>query len=247
MIEIQHVTKRFQDQSGEVIALRDVNLSIGKGDIFGIIGMSGAGKSTLLRCLSTLEQPSEGHILLDGADISTLTGKPLIDMRRRMGVVFQGYNLLMQRTVRKNVAFPLLLAGANSKTADARAMELLRLVGLDGKADAYPSQLSGGQKQRVAIARALATDPEVLFCDEPTSALDSLTTRSVLELLRNINRRMNVTIIIITHEIAVVKAICNRVAVIDAAEVVECGDTDEIFANPKSSITRQLLGKGDAS
>ena len=242
MIQISHLTKIFNDKSGEVVALHDVNLEIGRGDIFGIIGMSGAGKSTLLRCLSTLEKPTSGAITLDGVDLATLTGKQLIDTRRKMGVVFQCYNLLMQRTVRQNVAFPLALERADRAGVNARVDELLELVGLSEKAESYPSQLSGGQKQRVAIARALATSPEVLLCDEPTSALDSLTTKNILELLHNINRKLNVTIVIITHEIAVVKAICNKVAVIDTAEFVEWGDTAEIFKNPRSDMTRLLLG-----
>lgn len=242
MIEISHLTKTFTDRSGEVVALRDVCLEIGRGDIFGIIGMSGAGKSTLLRCLSTLEKPSSGSIKLDDAELATLTGRQLIETRRRMGVVFQGYNLLMQRTVRQNIAFPMELAGEDKTKIDERVRELLELVGLTDKAGSYPSQLSGGQKQRVALARALATSPSVLLCDEPTSALDSLTTKSVLELLRDINRKLGVTIVIITHEIAVVKSICNRVAVIDASEFVECGETSEVFRSPKSNITRLLLG-----
>ncbi len=243
MIEIKHLTKTFQDKSGPITALRDVNLSIEKGDIFGIIGMSGAGKSTLLRCLSTLETPTEGSISLDGVDYSSLSGQQLIELRRRMGVVFQGYNLLMQRTVLQNVMFPLSLAGVPKEKARERAMQLLQMVGLENKAASYPAQLSGGQKQRVAIARALSTSPEVLLCDEPTSALDSLTTKSVLELLYDINTKLHVTIVIITHEIAVVKAICNKVAVIDAAEFVECGSTKEVFADPKSDITKLLLGR----
>lgn len=243
MIEIQHLSKTFPDKGGEVAALQDVNLTIGTGDVFGIIGMSGAGKSTLLRCLCTLEKPTSGKVLLNGTDLAALNGKALMETRRRMGVVFQGYNLLMQRTVRQNVAFPLKLAKSNPAAAQKRVDELLELVGLLEKGDNYPAQLSGGQKQRVAIARALATNPEVLFCDEPTSALDSLTTKAVLDLLQNINRRMGVTIVIITHEIAVVKAICNKVAVIDAARFVEWGDTKGIFASPKSDITRLLLGQ----
>lgn len=242
MIQINHLSKIFEDKSGETVALKDVNLHIEKGDIFGIIGMSGAGKSTLLRCLSTLEKPTSGSILLDGTDLSTLSGYRLIAARRKMGVVFQGYNLLMQKTVRQNVAFPLSLASADKEKAAKRVEELLELVGLSGKTDSYPSQLSGGQKQRVAIARALATSPEVLLCDEPTSALDSLTTKAVLELLHDINTKLNVTIVIITHEIAVVKSICNKVAVIDSAEFVEWGDTKEIFAHPKSDMTKLLLG-----
>lgn len=242
MIQINHVSKIFYDKSGETVALKDVNLHIKKGDIFGIIGMSGAGKSTLLRCLSTLEKPTSGSILLDGTDIATLNGSGLISARRKMGVVFQGYNLLMQKTVRQNIAFPLTLANADKEKSAKRVDELLELVGLTNKADSYPSQLSGGQKQRVAIARALATSPEVLFCDEPTSALDSLTTKAVLELLHDINTKLNVTIVIITHEIAVVKSICNKVAVIDSAEFVEWGDTNEIFEHPKSDMTKLLLG-----
>nr|WP_243249409.1 ATP-binding cassette domain-containing protein [Anaerotruncus rubiinfantis] len=222
--------------------MNDVNLTIEKGDIFGIIGMSGAGKSTLLRCLSTLETPTSGTVELDGVNLSSLAGRQLIETRRKMGVVFQGYNLLMQRTVAQNVAFPLELAGADKAAIKKRVAELLDLVGLGDKAGSYPSQLSGGQKQRVAIARALATSPEVLFCDEPTSALDSLTTKAVLELLKDINQKMSVTIVIITHEISVVKSICNKVAVIDAANFVEWGGTREIFEAPKSDITKLLLG-----
>lgn len=242
MIEIKHLTKIFTGKHQEVTALQDVNLSIEKGDIFGIIGMSGAGKSTLLRCLSLLEKPTSGTILLDGVDTSRLSGRKLIETRRKMGVVFQGYNLLMQQTVYENVAFPLTLSGASKGEIKHKVEELLSLVGLSEKAHSYPSQLSGGQKQRVALARALATDPEVLFCDEPTSALDSLTTRSVLELLQNINRQLGVTIVIITHEISVVRRICNKVAVIDASHFVECGDTCAVFDHPKTDITLQLLG-----
>lgn len=244
MIQIEDLSKVFKGPQGEVAALQDVNLTIETGDIFGIIGMSGAGKSTLLRCLCTLEQPTSGRVLLDGTDLSRLSGKALLETRRRMGVVFQGYNLLMQRNVRQNITFPLRMAGADKATVEKRADQLLTLVGLSDKAESYPSQLSGGQKQRVAIARALATNPEVLFCDEPTSALDSLTTRAVLDLLRDINTKLGVTIVIITHEIAVVKAICNKVAVIDASRFVEWGDTGPIFEAPKSDITRMLLGFG---
>lgn len=244
MIQIEDLSKVFKGPQGEVAALQDVNLTIETGDIFGIIGMSGAGKSTLLRCLCTLERPTSGRVLLDGTDLSRLSGKALLETRRRMGVVFQGYNLLMQRTVRQNVTFPLRMAGADKATVEQRADQLLTLVGLSDKAGSYPSQLSGGQKQRVAIARALATNPEVLFCDEPTSALDSLTTRAVLDLLKDINTKLGVTIVIITHEIAVVKAICNKVAVIDASRFVEWGDTGPIFEAPKSDITRMLLGFG---
>ncbi len=242
MIQIENLTKIFHSAAGEVTALREVSFSIEDGDVFGIIGMSGAGKSTLLRCLSMLEQPTSGRILLDGVDLASLRGKQLLAARRRMGVVFQGYHLLMQKSVRENVAFPLRLAGVRRAEREARVDELLELVGLADKANAYPAQLSGGQRQRVAIARALATNPQVLLCDEPTSALDPLTTRQVLELLRELNQRLGVTIVVITHEIAVVREICNKVAVIDAAQFAEGGRTDEIFAKPASSITRLLLG-----
>ena len=242
MIRIENLTKVFHSASGEVTALRGVSFDIEDGDIFGIIGMSGAGKSTLLRCLSMLERPTEGRVLLDGVDLASLRGKQLLAARRRMGVVFQEYHLLMQKSVRQNVAFPLRLAGVPRAERDAKVERLLELVGLADKADAYPAQLSGGQRQRVAIARALATDPQVLLCDEPTSALDPLTTRQVLELLREVNHRLGVTIVVITHEIAVVREICNKVAVIDAAQFAEGGRTDEIFARPRSSITRLLLG-----
>lgn len=243
MIQIEKLTKIFNEGDAAVVALKDVSLTINDGEIYGIIGMSGAGKSTLLRCLSMLEAPSSGRVLLDGLDTATLKGPKLIAMRRKMGVVFQGYNLLMQKTVFQNIAFPLDLAKTPKEQRDKRVAQLLSLVGLSDKQAAYPSQLSGGQKQRVAIARALATTPEVLLCDEPTSALDSLTTKSVLELLVRINAEMGVTIIIITHEMSVVKAICGKVAVIDASHFVEAGDTDDVFSSPKSDITRMLLGK----
>ncbi len=243
MIEIEHLSKVFQDKNGRVVALEDVSTTIRDGDIFGIIGMSGAGKSTLLRCLCLLETPTEGRILLDGKDLSALRGEELRAARRRMGVVFQGYNLLMQKTVAENVAFPLKLDKYDKAAVAARVTELLELVGLADKAQSYPSQLSGGQKQRVALARALASNPGVLLCDEPTSALDPLTTQSVLELLQSINKKLGVTIVIITHELSVVQRICNRMVVIDESHFVEQGDTAAIFENPQSSIARLLLGK----
>lgn len=242
IIEIKNLSKVFRDGTGEVAALLDVNLTVRAGDIFGIIGMSGAGKSTLLRCLSMLEEPTGGEILLSGENLSHLQGAQRRAANRKMGVMFQGYNLLMQKNVAQNVAFPLKLVPHDKETVRARVEELLHLVGLSDKARAFPGQLSGGQKQRVALARALATSPSVLLCDEPTSALDSLTTRSVLGLLTDINKKLGVTIIIITHELAVVKAICNRTAVIDASRFVEVGDTEKIFKSPTSQITRQLLG-----
>lgn len=247
MIEIEHLTKIFgAGTADECVALKDVTFTIADGDIFGIIGMSGAGKSTLLRCLSLLEAPTSGRIMQDGVDISTLRGKALIDAHRKTGVVFQGYNLLMQKTVADNVGFPLRLAGKKKAEIAPRVAELLELVGLADKATAYPAQLSGGQKQRVAIARALASNPEVLLCDEPTSALDSLTTKQMLALLKDINKKLGITIVIITHAISVVRTICNKVAVIDASQFAEGGETKTIFEHPQSNITRLLLGKDEA-
>ncbi len=244
MIKIQNLSKIYNQGSlEETVALQDVSLEVNQGDIFGIIGMSGAGKSTLLRCLAMLEAPTSGEITLEGQPLSSLSGVEKRNARRKMGVVFQGYHLLMQRTVFQNIAFPLRLEKNDKETVKQRVVELLKLVGLEDKAKAYPSQLSGGQRQRVAIARALASNPKVLLCDEPTSALDSLTTRSMLELLKDINQRLGVTIIIITHEIGVVKAICNRVAVIDASRFVEVGEKTSIFKNPQSDITKLLLGQ----
>ncbi|MEG1069034.1 MAG: ATP-binding cassette domain-containing protein [Ruthenibacterium sp.] len=247
MITIEHLTKIFDEGKAQVIALEDVSLTVERGDIFGIIGMSGAGKSTLLRCLSMLETPTSGRVLLSGVDTKTLRGRALIDARRNMGVVFQGYNLLMQKNVHDNVAFPLALAKMPAEQQNTRVCELLQLVGLSDKANTYPSQLSGGQKQRVAIARALATKPEMLLCDEPTSALDSFTTKSMLALLKEINQTLGVTIVIITHEMSVVKSICNRVAVIDASHFVESGRTKEVFSHPQSDITKLLLGDEEVS
>lgn len=243
MIEIQNVSKIFSDQGGEVTALQDVSTVIADGDIFGIIGMSGAGKSTLLRCLSMLEIPTSGKILLDGQDICGLKGAAQRVAHKKMGVVFQGYNLLMQKTVAENVAFPLKLEKHDPQAVKQRVEELLSLVGLSDRANAYPAQLSGGQKQRVALARALATQPSVLLCDEPTSALDTLTTQSVLHLLANINQKLGITIIIITHELEVVKNICNRMAVIDESRIVEQGETKQIFEAPQSATAKLLLGK----
>ena len=243
MITISHLTKIFEGKGPRVTALEDVNLEIGKGDIYGIIGMSGAGKSTLLRCLTLLERPTSGQIMLAGQDIASLSGAQLRAARRGMGVVFQGYNLLMQKTVAENVAFPLRLEKGYDKAAvQARVAELLAIVGLEDRAGAYPAQLSGGQKQRVAIARALATQPEMLLCDEPTSALDPLTTKSMLALLTDINKKLGVTIIIITHEIGVVNAICNKVAIINHGTFVEQGDVSTVMVNPASPVTRMLLG-----
>lgn len=240
MIRIKNLSKTF-DKSCNVDALKNVNLSIEAGDVCGVIGMSGAGKSTLLRCIAMLETPSSGSIEIDGKDIFSLKGKELLDLKKSLGVVFQGYNLLMQRSIRQNIAFPLELIKMPKDQIAKRVDELLCLVGLSDKAEEYPSQLSGGQRQRVAIARALASNPKVLLCDEPTSALDPLTTRSILKLLREINHTLGVTIVIITHEIAVVRSICNKVAVIDAGEIAESGLTKEVFAAPQSQAAKQLL------
>lgn len=240
MIRIKNLSKTF-DKSCNVDALKNVNLSIEAGDVCGVIGMSGAGKSTLLRCIAMLETPSSGSIEIDGRDIFSLKGKELLDLKKSLGVVFQGYNLLMQRSIRQNIAFPLELIKMPKDQIAKRVDELLCLVGLLDKAEEYPSQLSGGQRQRVAIARALASNPKVLLCDEPTSALDPLTTRSILKLLREINHTLGVTIVIITHEIGVVRSICNKVAVIDAGEIAESGLTKEVFAAPQSQAAKQLL------
>ena len=240
MIRIKNLSKTF-DKSCNVDALKNVNLSIEAGDVCGVIGMSGAGKSTLLRCIAMLETPSSGSIEIDGRDIFSLKGKELLDLKKSLGVVFQGYNLLMQRSIRQNIAFPLELIKMPKDQIAKRVDELLCLVGLSDKAEEYPSQLSGGQRQRVAIVRALASNPKVLLCDEPTSALDPLTTRSILKLLREINHTLGVTIVIITHEIGVVRSICNKVAVIDAGEIAESGLTKEVFAAPQSQAAKQLL------
>lgn len=243
MIEIKNLGKVFTEKSGKVVALRNASATINDGDIFGVIGMSGAGKSTLLRCLCLLEKPSEGQILLNGRDLAALSGADLRMARRQMGVVFQGYNLLMQKTVAENVAFPLKLDKYDKAAVDARVKELLELVGLADRAGSYPSQLSGGQKQRVALARALASKPQVLLCDEPTSALDPLTTKSVLELLKDINQKLGVTIIIITHELSVVQAICSHVAVISEGRLAESGAVADVFGSPRSAVTKLLLGR----
>lgn len=240
MIEIKNLSKTFEGSS-QVNALKGINLSVEDGKICGIIGMSGAGKSTLLRCISMLEQPTSGRIEIDGQDIFQLKGAQLLKFKKSLGVVFQGYHLLMQRTIRGNIAFPLELLKTPKAEIDRRVDELLELVGLSDKGEDYPSQLSGGQCQRVAIARALASEPKVLLCDEPTSALDPLTTRSILRLLEEINRRLGVTILIITHEIGVVRSICSQVAVIDGGTIAEQGKTAQVFANPQSQATRQLL------
>lgn len=241
MIEIKNLSKTFQTADGNVEALRDVNLTIADGDIYGIIGMSGAGKSTLVRCINMLERPTEGSVLLDGKDLGKLSEKELRSVRRNVTMIFQGFNLLMQRTCLQNICFSLELAGINRAEAKKRAMGLLETVGLPDKANAYPVQLSGGQQQRIAIARALATDPNVLLCDEATSALDPKTTHDILELIQEINRKLKITVIVITHQMSVVEEICNKVAILDGGTVVEEGLVEEVFSHPKSAAARHLV------
>ena len=240
MIRIEHLSKTFQGTT-QVEALNDICLHVEKGDIFGIIGMSGAGKSTLMRCISLLEQPSSGSIYMDGQNLQELNSKQLLQLRKQIGIIFQGYNLLMQKNIRKNIAFPLELSKRPPEEIQSRVDELLELVGLSDKADAYPAQLSGGQRQRVAIARALASNPKVLLCDEPTSALDPLTTQAILDLLVDINQKLGVTIIIITHELNVVRSICGKVAVIDNGCIVEKGTTAQVMEHPQSDIGKKLI------
>ncbi|NLL62950.1 MAG: ATP-binding cassette domain-containing protein [Ruminococcaceae bacterium] len=241
MIEIVNLSKRFIGADDEVHALRNVNITIPNGSIYGIIGMSGAGKSTLVRCINMLERPTEGTVLIDGVDVGALSEKDLRDMRKKVTMIFQSFNLLMQRTCLKNVCFPLELVGIKKSEAKKRAMELLEIVGLLDKANAYPAQLSGGQQQRVAIARALATDPKVLLCDEATSALDPKTTHSILELIQDINRTLGITCIVITHQMSVIERICSRVAILENGSVVEEGEVSDIFSHPKSAAARHLV------
>ena len=241
MIEIQHLSKTFAGADGSVEALRDINLKINDGDIFGIIGMSGAGKSTLVRCINMLERPTSGTVLINGRDIGALSAEELRKVRRRTTMIFQSFNLLMQRTCLANICFPLELAGMKKAEAKKRAGELLELVGLSDKANAYPAQLSGGQQQRIAIARALATDPEVLLCDEATSALDPKTTRSILELIKQINEQLGITVIIITHQMNVIEDICTRVAILENGSVVEEGEVSKVFSNPASDAGKNIV------
>ncbi len=241
-IEIVGLHKVYAVPGGEVVALDNINLTIEKGDIYGIIGMSGAGKSTLIRCLNRLDTPNDGRVYIDGKDIYALNGKELRALRRRMGMIFQQFNLLMQKNVARNVRYPLEIAGVPKERANERVTELLRIVGLENKANAYPTQLSGGQKQRVAIARALASDPEMLLCDEATSALDPMTTQSILQLLQDINKKMGITVVVITHEMAVIRQICNKVAILDNGKVVEQGSVDDVFLHTKSAAGKRLFG-----
>ena len=246
IITLNHVCKTFTTADGEVTAVNDLNLTINRGDIFGIIGLSGAGKSTLVRCLNLLERPTQGQVLVDGKDLTTLNEKQLRESRRRIGMIFQHFNLLMQRTVLDNVCFPLELVGVKKKEARKKALELLETVGLADKAKAYPAQLSGGQKQRVAIARVLAADPEILLCDEATSALDPQTTKAILSLLKEINEKLGITIVVITHEMAVVQAICNRVGVLEKGVLMEQGDVEQLFRNPQTNAAKNLIYNGTA-
>ena len=244
MIEIKHLSKIFQTAAGHVDALHDVSLTIEDGDIYGIIGMSGAGKSTLVRCINMLERPTEGQVIVNGQDLGALTPAQLREARRDITMIFQQFNLLMQRNCLQNVCFPMELSGVKKAEARKRAQELLELVGLPDKAKAYPAQLSGGQQQRVAIARALATDPKVLLCDEATSALDPNTTHQILELIKDINKKLGITVVVITHQMSVVKEICNRVAILDGGVVAESGLVSTVFSAPKSAAAKRLVFPG---
>ncbi len=241
LIQIKDLHKVFKIKGRDVIALEGINLTIKEGEIFGIIGLSGAGKSTLVRCINFLEKPTSGAVVFDGQDLNTLSDKELRKARQEMGMIFQQFNLLMQRTALENVCFPLELAGVKKDEAVKRAQELLEIVGLSERANAYPVQLSGGQKQRVAIARALATNPKVLLCDEATSALDPQTTASILALLKKLSKEMGITVIIITHEMSVIEEVCSRVAIIANHRIAEVGSVQEIFTHPKTDATRQLV------
>lgn len=244
MIQIENLNKTYEVANNEThVALRDINLTIEDGSIFGIIGQSGAGKSTLVRCINLLERPTSGTIKIDGRDITQLTGKDLLELRSSVGMIFQNFSLFQQRSVLRNVMFPLELRHVDKKKAEERALELLKMVGLEGKANKYPSQLSGGQQQRVAIARALANRPSIMLCDEATSALDTMTTHSILELLKHINQELGVTLIIITHSLTVAELICDNVVVIDEGVIVEQGKTEDVFNNPQSEVAKKLLEK----
>ncbi|MBM6664773.1 ATP-binding cassette domain-containing protein [Flavonifractor plautii] len=241
MIELKHLSKVFPTADGDFEALSDINLAIGDGDIFGIVGMSGAGKSTLVRCINLLERPTQGEVLIDGENLMELSPARLRQTRRSISMIFQQFNLLMQRTCLKNICFPMEIAGVPAAEAKKRALEYLDIVGLPDKANSYPAQLSGGQKQRIAIARALASNPKMLLCDEATSALDPTTTRSILKLIQDINQRLGITVVVITHEMAVVEEICTHVAILDHGHMVETGTVEEVFSNPKTEAGRKLV------
>ena len=241
MIELQHIDKVYHTASGDLHALKDINLTINEGEIFGIIGLSGAGKSTLVRCINMLEKPTSGKVMVDGQEMTALGEEQLRKARQNIGMIFQHFNLLSSRTVFGNIAFPLEIQGMDKAAIQKKVEPLLDLVGLKDRVDHYPSQLSGGQKQRVGIARALASDPKVLLCDEATSALDPQTTESILNLLRDINKRLHITIVMITHQMNVVKEICDRVAVIENGEIIEQGSMVDIFTNPQKATTREFV------
>ena len=247
IIQVQHLYKTFGTGEGAVHALEDINLDIQEGEIFGIIGLSGAGKSTLVRCMNLLERPTSGSVIVDGKEMTALSEKELRLARRKVTMIFQSFNLLMQRTCLKNVCFPMEISGVGAAQAKKRAQELLDLVGLGEKANAYPAQLSGGQKQRVAIARALATDPKVLLCDEATSALDPTTTASILALLKDLNEKLGVTVVVITHQMSVIEEICSRVAILDGGVVAETGKVEDIFSHPSTDAARRLVYPGGVS
>lgn len=241
IIEVKNLKKIFKFKNNEITALDNINLQIFEGEIFGIIGLSGAGKSTLVRCMNLLEKPTKGNVIFDNNDLSALKHKELLKIRQSIGMIFQQFNLLMQRNALDNICFPLEISGISKKEARIRAIELLKIVGLEDKANSYPSQLSGGQKQRIAIARAIATNPKVLLCDEATSALDPNTTNYILSLLKQINKQLKITIVIITHEMSIIEQICERVAIIDKSTIAEIGKVSQIFSNPKSEIAKQLI------
>lgn len=241
MIRLENVSKTFTDSNKEVHAVNNVSLTINDGDIFGIIGFSGAGKSTLVRCINLLEKPTVGKVFVDDAEITALSGKELRKARKKIGMIFQHFNLMPSRTIFGNVAYPLRGSGLSKEEIKEKVHHLLELVGISEKENAFPSQLSGGQKQRVAIARALANDPNILLCDEATSALDPQTTKSILKLLQQLNQTLGITVVVITHEMAVVKEICNRVAVMDHGDVVEEGEVFHVFASPKEPLTRSFI------
>lgn len=245
MIKVEHLSKTYNSNNTTFNALTDINLTINKGDIFGIIGMSGAGKSTLIRCLNYLEKPTQGSVTVSGEDLGALSKKNLLKVRTKISMIFQHFNLLMQKSILDNVCFPLEIVGMNKKDAKVEALRLLEIVGLTEKATAYPSQLSGGQKQRVAIARALASNPEILLCDEATSALDPQTTTSILALLKEINQKFGITIVLITHEMSVVEEICSHVAVLSQGKLVEVATVDELFTSPQSEEGKQLIYGND--
>ncbi|WP_324760090.1 methionine ABC transporter ATP-binding protein [Sphingobacterium thalpophilum] len=241
MIQLNNISKSFKVKSKRIEALKELSLSIGKGEIFGVIGASGAGKSTLIRCVNLLERPDTGQVIIENEDLMSMSSSDLMMKRRKIGMIFQHFNLLSSRTVFDNIAFPLQLEGKPKAIIRQKVSELLRLVGLEDKAESYPANLSGGQKQRVAIARALANDPAILLCDEATSALDPATTKSILALLKKINKQFGLTILLITHEMEVIKNICDRVAVLDRGQLIESGTVETIFANPQKKITQDFI------